>query len=1330
MIEVKTKNGTVRCCVEITDKAVYCKTLMEEEYVLLSFESDEAVDFSVKDYITTDFGVFYIKDVDTPTIQSDGGYLYEQKFVALWTFWENHILFYDRQSALECSWKMTQRPEYFLEIVVSNLKDAGFGTYTYEIDSSLTEMQLVTFDSSSIVDALTAIAEAWDTEWWISGSVIHLSKCSIGTALELTEGDELSSVEGGSSQSSDTYMNRAYVFGSTRNLPTNYRKSSGDIVVEGVVETRLKLPEGTPYIEAAEGLSEDEIVEGVIVTDDIYPRNVGTISTVTTHQYTDTTDNEDGTETKTNWNAYRFTDDTLPTFKEEYRLAGEELRIVFQSGKLAGMDFEVNFNPDGASETAKESQVFEIVRSEDYGIKLPSDDFHPEVGDTYVLYGYDSQYVYDNLITKAENELLEAGKKKLAEYSLAKTTYTCDTNLIRCAGYIEKDGSLIHSDADEIDLEVGQVVTLKSSVIGGGSITSRVYGFEKRLDNKYNCTYTIGDSSSYSRRADLQDQINELTYQSNQFIKSGSSSVYIIKRYDNTSPSDYNVYSALRSDKQYLRKDKADSTPYQLTMEKAVVRTDADIKGNLSVGGSSDLNETTFGNAKVPYIAGEQGGKVSILDDGVKLQVDYLEVTRKMTAHEIEVMKTSHIGGRLMNSAASMICSFVYTIMNGSTPSGYVCFFNAKDGDGREIDNCFAVNDQALCQTFNIKTGTTSGFSNQYYWRKVTAISYTPKADITDSINGVTYAKGTTYGNCIVLSAADCASGSTTPLAGDEIVQLGNRTDTSRQGAIVQSATGTAGEVPYMRYYKGINSYTLPTPFIQFAPSSSWMDATEVIIRSSSSGDVTIEKYVGQVLTDAKTYADGKASDAESAANSYTDGKISPVSEALGKIESQMDESFYVYHGETAATPTLDNLPASEWTDEATKAEHIGDFYVASDGFCWQFRQDENYNYIWAEVNDRYLTAYVQAIAEKKRVFISRPTADAVYDEGDLWVNATYTDDNVSYANDTLVCITAKKKGDAFSISHWQAASGVTAAAITKLKNEVIEYADGLWSGSSLVYKDAQGVEHTIEKAGLLTTSSAAKILAENYYTKSEMKTEVDGQISRASIKANQVEILSDHFKVLDGDVYADSLTLTGAFNNMLTEVSETSGYYSAEKYGEYITCLLDGSPTLYGSPDWLTCGSLVKFTGMAGKGINLPFYTCTPDNPCVPSAGDNSDFRYVRTATKFGTGELHKMTMAEMKQLIGRKFYLMNTESTGMMTVYYGVPMNENKDGSTTYISWDNKDTDYMSVGVPAGGTLIMECCLGGYKYGDAYYECIYWQYVANIGTPLVEFDDGGAEE
>ena len=330
MIEVRDKNNNIRCKVEITDKCVYYKTLMEDEYVLLSFESDTLIGFQKKDSIKTEIGTFRIKDITKPEPQSDGGYLYEQKFVPDWVFWKNRILFYNRQLGFEKSWKMTQRPEYFMDIVVRNIQDAGFGRYSFEIDETLTEMKLVEFDSTNIIDALTAIAEAWDTEWWIADTVIHISKCEFGSPISLTEGDELGDIERNDGQDT-TYLTRAYVFGSTRNLPTNYRKNDdGTVVVEGVVETRLKLPANVPYVDAWENMNEEDIVEGVIVLDDVYPRNIGTISKITTKKYTDKIENEDGTTTYEEWNAFRFTDTSLPHFSKDYVLADQELHIVFQ----------------------------------------------------------------------------------------------------------------------------------------------------------------------------------------------------------------------------------------------------------------------------------------------------------------------------------------------------------------------------------------------------------------------------------------------------------------------------------------------------------------------------------------------------------------------------------------------------------------------------------------------------------------------------------------------------------------------------------------------------------------------------------------------------------------------------------------------------------------------------------------------------------------------------------------------------------------------------------------------------------------------------------------
>ncbi len=238
------------------------------------------------------------------------------------------------------------------------------------------------------------------------------------------------------------------------------------------------------------------------------------------------------------------------------------------------------------------------------------------------------------------------------------------------------------------------------------------------------------------------------------------------------------------------------------------------------------------------------------------------------------------------------------------------------------------------------------------------------------------------------------------------------------------------------------------------------------------------------------------------------------------------------------------------------------------------------------------------------------------------------------------------------------------------------------------------------------------------YVTKDE-----DGYLtSEARIHADQVEILSDHFKVLHGDVYADSLTLTGTFNKMLTVVTASDMPDATEAPR---TCLLDGSPNLYNSPDWLLTGELVQFSTGTMTNVNLPFYARTPDKECAPSGGDPSPFRYVRTPTRFGTGVWHMMTLAEMRMMVGKKLYLTNTNKNGMITVYYGIPFTVAYNGDLEYITWDGTD-DYVSIGILPRRTLIMECRMDGYLSSDgAYYECIWWKYLAEVGQPLVEFTD-----
>lgn len=771
MIEVRDINNNVRCEVPITDKCVYQKTLMTEEYVLLSFVSDTLIPFAKGDSIKTDFGKFYLKDIEKPTRANDGGWQYEQKFVAKWELLRNHILFYNRQLGFEKSWKMTQRPEYFMDIVVRNIQLAGYGRYSYEVDASLTEMKLVEFDATNIIDALAKIAEAWETEWWIDGTVIHIGKCEFGSAVMLTDGDEVTSLEREDSQDT-SYCTRAYVFGSTRNLPKNYRKNDdGSVVVEGVVETRLKLPAGTPYIDAWDNLKDDEVIEGVIVLDDVYPRRTGTISTITTKQYTDEIENEDGSKTYQKWNAFRFTDTGLK-FSKDYIIAGEELRIVFQTGKLAGMDFAVNFNPDGLAEAETAAQVFEIVRNEDYGVALPTDDFKPSVGDTYILYGYDTKFVYDNLVSEAEQELLQKGREKLADLSKDKSVYNCNANPVRCAGYKPNStGNLIHTTADEIDLDVGQSVLLKSENIDRGSRSSRVRGFEKHLDNKYNCSYVIGEDSAYSRGDDLQAQVDELTYQSKQFVNVYGNSIYVVKRYDITAPSDNNVPSFRRAQYEFLQKHVADRANKKIGFDEGIELGNFvthEQGGRIDGRGNAELLSLIVRSflSSPDFATGFDGNgwKLWLEDNLSHLEIDRLTVRQIMSVFELIIARIRAVGGQIVVSAANGKVKSVE-----DTGEAYKLTF--------EGDNYFQPHDLMRCQVFK-------GNAARGYWVEVSS------ADTTS----------------VTVPKSEFADWGTEPKEGDEVVLMGNTENALRQNCIVISATEAKDGEPCIDVLDGVKS--------------------------------------------------------------------------------------------------------------------------------------------------------------------------------------------------------------------------------------------------------------------------------------------------------------------------------------------------------------------------------------------------------------------------------------------------------------------------------------------------------------------------------------------
>ena len=171
------------------------------------------------------------------------------------------------------------------------------------------------------------------------------------------------------------------------------------------------------------------------------------------------------------------------------------------------------------------------------------------------------------------------------------------------------------------------------------------------------------------------------------------------------------------------------------------------------------------------------------------LTVDNLTVRKKMSVNELEIQSISHVGGQLLLTAARCKADAV-TQVGGN----YKVTFRSKDGEGHEVKNTWAVGDQAIMQTFD-------AMQNRFFWRLVTDMG----KDGDD--------------HYIMLSGTDCASGSTAPMAGDDIVQLGNRNGAAgRTTAIIIAGAGT--ESPSIAQYPGITTYTLPAPDTRIQPGA------------------------------------------------------------------------------------------------------------------------------------------------------------------------------------------------------------------------------------------------------------------------------------------------------------------------------------------------------------------------------------------------------------------------------------------------------------------------------------------------------------------------------
>lgn len=314
--------------------------------------------------------------------------------------------------------------------------------------------------------------------------------------------DKTKQLAGSSQQVTLSHLAMAYV----SKLYTEPIDGQSEVAIQGVSDTILQLPIGTPYIDSDKNLDPDDITDIVKTYEDIYPRALLTITEVT-EIAAKTTDTDTGNVTY--WTAYRFKaklqDGSPFVFDSIYETQEDNkpLSIHFESGKLNGMDFEVHFNPDADTD---DKQLFEITRNDTYTLELPNETMKPAVGDTLYMYNMDITFIDDELVEAAEMELKAEAEKDMKKMKVDSGTYTGTKNpvLFGQKGIELTYGSKVKLVAPEyFDKE-------------DHARESRIIGWELDLEDLTQGELTIGESKTGSRSDTLAETVSQIVYKNEQ----------------------------------------------------------------------------------------------------------------------------------------------------------------------------------------------------------------------------------------------------------------------------------------------------------------------------------------------------------------------------------------------------------------------------------------------------------------------------------------------------------------------------------------------------------------------------------------------------------------------------------------------------------------------------------------------------------------------------------------------------------------------------------------------------------------------------------------------
>ena len=459
------------------DNSYRYRALMQKPQLILKFSLPEYIEFPVGtwcEYQNMRFKVFSpqnIKKSGTRNIEYTISFGQDDEYMGLYKL-RNSV---DKR----LKWSMCAKPHEFIEEIVKNLNEKE-GADNWSVGECIeANEQTIEFNHTYIDAALQSVADTFETEWEIVDKKISLHKVEYfkddPLPLSYGKGNGFIPGLGRTSQSDEMPIKRLYVQGGEDNIDRSKYGSqylllpkSQTLDYEG---RTYKTDADGLYIERVDKVS-DVVKEDSLDCDEFYPSRVGKVTKVEVP-------NKDK-------NFYDIIDNTIPSYLNynDFVIAGETATLIFQSGMLAGREFEFKYK--------NAERRFELVPMEEDGQTFPNETFAPSVDDTYAIFGImlPQSYICDNTQkVGASWDMFREAVKYMYEHEEQKFTFTgtlqglwSKRNWLRVGGRLKVGGYILFSDTQ----------------FAKDGVSIRITGIKDYLSSPYSPTIELSSSVSGS----------------------------------------------------------------------------------------------------------------------------------------------------------------------------------------------------------------------------------------------------------------------------------------------------------------------------------------------------------------------------------------------------------------------------------------------------------------------------------------------------------------------------------------------------------------------------------------------------------------------------------------------------------------------------------------------------------------------------------------------------------------------------------------------------------------------------------------------------------------